>query len=427
MLADLVVRLGYLGRSESWVSGRLIPQDQPIPESNCYPEQRGSHPGPGWEQVALLAAMDVSDFDKWRAGHLSKVWTDLPLREGKKPSKKLLQDRNKAAEPYPVDLLDCLQKDTNWLRRHGWSQPPGSRRIFYWRRANAIKVDAPKVVGTTRPAQPAEAMLLSLTNSSRNDHALPPIIRTLPQAELLHKVLVGVAAKNNVPSSVLTGCDDRGKPLKGPHEHAHISPLDLDGDGHLDHILIWAPMGLDRDAQAAIRATRRTFAKGATEPLRLALVASGNFKHLTHLLERHGRRLNQIVAPNGAKVWKSLTPFVPPRFVKPRGKNTLEGQVRAELHSRKLPEPATVSQLAPDLRSLIVVRLEEPATGNTPKDHDMAWSHFRHFILSRRNGPQPPNSHGFAIQLEFEFPVKGPIALGYASHFGLGLFAAVDF
>jgi len=31
---------------------------------------------------------------------------------------------------------------------------------------------------------------------------------------------------------------------------------------------------------------------------------------------------------------------------------------------------------------------------------------------------------GFAVQLTFDAPVVGPIAIGYGSHFGLGVFAA---
>lgn len=426
MLADLVERLNYFGRSESWTSGRMISQEETVPETNCYPEQQGVSPGPGWEQVSMLAAIDASDFASWRTEQLDKAWTNLSLPEGKKPSKKLLRDRKKAAEPFPSDMLDCLQKDTNWLRRHGWSQPPGSRRVFYWRRTDAIRVGAPRVIKTPPAAHPVAAILLSMANSSHNDHALPSINRTLPQAELLHKALVGAATKNNQASRVLTGCDDEGKPLKGAHEHAHICPLDLDGDSHLDHILIWAPMGLDSNAQTAVRTIRRTFTKGGIEPLRLALAASGDLKHLVRLPERYGLQLSQLIVPDGAMSWQSLTPFVPPRFIKAQGKNTLEGQIRAELHSRKLPEPVSVHQIAPGPRSLGIVRLEEAVIGDTPKDHDVTWTHFRHFILSRRNGPRPPVRCGFAIRIEFENPVKGPMALGYASHFGLGLFASVD-
>ena len=425
-LASLVERLGYLGRSESWVLGRMVPQNDAIPESNCYPEQQGVPPGPGWEQVALLAAVDASDFERWRSDRLDEALADLPLLDGEKSSKKRLEERRKAAEAFPADLFDCLQKETNWLRRYGWSQPPGSRRVFYWRRADAIEIGAVKAMRKIRTTEPVEAMLLSLTNASRNEHALPPVTRTLPQAELLHKALVNIAATNGVPPLVLTGCDDEGEPLKGAHEHAHVSPLDLDGDGHLDHILIWAPMGLDDDAQAAIRAVRRTFTKGGVEPLRLALAASGDLIHLVHLRGRYGRCLSEIVVPYGATVWQSLTPFVPPRFIKSRGKNTLEGQVRAELSSRGLPQPLLVHQLAPSPQSLRIVSLEKLATGDIPKGHDIRWTHLRHFILSRRDGPQPPIRCGFSVRIEFERSIQGPVALGYASHFGLGLFVSAD-
>lgn len=56
----------------------------------------------------------------------------------------------------------------------------------------------------------------------------------------------------------------------------------------------------------------------------------------------------------------------------------------------------------------------------------------RHFVRSRRRGsssPQPPVDVGFALRIEFDQPlaaVRFPTTLGYASHFGLGLFAAVN-
>lgn len=422
-LRFLVERLNYLGRSESWVEGRMIGAEESIPECNCFPEKSEKPPGRGWEQVALLAAVKASDFTAWRMEQLEEALAGLPLPEGKPPSKSLLGKRDKAMEPYPINLLDCLQKDTNWLRRYGWSQPPGSQRVFYWRRTDALVVGAPRATKKSQSVEPVESMLLSITNDSRNDHALPPVVRTLPQAELLHKALIDIAAKNGVPPSVLTGCDDNGEPLRGAHEHAHINPLDLDSDGHLDHILIWAPMGLGADAQATIRTVRKTFTKGGIEPLRLALAASGDLTHLVNLPGRYGRHLCQIVTPHGATVWQSLTPFVPPRFLKVHGKNTLEGQVRAELRSRGLPEPVSVHQLAPSSQFLGKARLQQPATRNIPKDRDTDWVRFRHFILSRRSGPQPPILRGFAVRIEFDQPIENRIiSLGYASHFGMGLF-----
>ena len=48
----------------------------------------------------------------------------------------------------------------------------------------------------------------------------------------------------------------------------------------------------------------------------------------------------------------------------------------------------------------------------------------RHYVRSRRTS-RPPEDFGYAVRLTFATPISGPLALGYASHFGLGLFAAV--
>ena len=419
MLGDLVERLNYLGRSESWVEGRMIGDDEAIPEVNCFPEQhQGTRPGRRWEQVSLLAPDSPSTFDTWRLERIQAALASFPLPEGRKPSKALLNKRAKAKEPYPADLLDCLQKDTTWLRSHGWSLPPGSRRVFYWRPSSAITVGAPKAKRTSPSGHRVEAMLLSLTNASRNDHALPPITRTLPQAELLHRALVGIAAKRGDAPRELTGRDESRRPLKGAHEHAHIHPLDLGGDGHLDHILVWAPMGLEAEAQAAIRAARRTFTKGGVEPLHLAVAASGDLIDLFRLPGNYGINLAKLLSDR-ATVWQSATPFVAPRYFKKRGKNTLEGQICAELQSRGFPRPVEIRSLTPGSgQGITNSGKSETRVGEFDKNR----SRFRHFVLARRHGPEPPHLRGFAIRLEFDRPVSGPIALGYGSHFGLGLF-----
>ena len=417
VLGDIVRCLNYLGRSESWVEGRMMGEGETVPEANCFPALRGEMLDRGWESITLLAPTDAADYLDWRVRQIDKALANLPVPSERKPSKALLRKREKVAEPYPDGLLDCLQKTTTWWRSHGWSQPPGSRRVSYRRPSDAIAVGAPTAKRAAPPEQRVEAMLLALTNTSRNDHALPSVIRTLPQAELLHCALVGIAARNGSPPPELTGRDENGLPLRGPHSHAHVNPLDLDGDGHLDHILIWAPMELGAKAQAAIRAVRRTFTKGGIEPLRLALAATGGLSDLARLPDKHGR-LAAITAR--ASIWQSVTPFVPPRHLKRRGKNALEGQIQAELHSRGFPEPSMVHQLAPVRRSQ---GDSVPSSGGTFPGSKGDWTRFRHFVLARQRGPAPPFAGGFAIRLEFDEPMCGPIALGYGSHFGLGLFA----
>lgn len=436
MLARLAQHLGYLGRSESWVDARLMQPDEPLPAGHeCSPETEQANPGPGWEQIPLMAPLLAGAYTFWRAEQVNPRLDALPpiplpdkkkfTAKERKPTEAREAERACAVAPYPLDLIACLQADTNWLRGHGWSQPPGSRRVFYWRRVDALEAGAPKPRPRPRAASSVQAMLLSLATPSGNDHALPHVTRTLPQAELLHRALVGFALRRSGHSPVLSGCDETGAHLQGAHEHAHILPLDLDGDEHLEHILIWAPMGLDAAAQAAVRAVRKTPTKGGVEPLKLALEAVGNLADLYRLGGGYGARLQTLLGPpQGATDWYSHTPFVPPRHPKLHGSNSLEGQIAAELASRGYPEPIEIRRLEPWNESSATIRLR--ATGEAigdaqPQPRHPAWLRFRHYIRTRRNGP-PPIDYGFVLALRFANPVSGPISLGYASHFGLGLF-----
>jgi CRISPR-associated protein Csb2 len=430
LLSDLARRMGYLGRSESWVIGRIARPEDALPESSeCMPSDGVAAPGPGWEQVPLMAAQCPDRYATWREEAVKSVLAKLPpLEPGKRVPKNVMDARRKAEAPYPLDLIACLQMTTDELRRHGWSQPPGSQRVFYWRRSDVLESGAPALRPRRGVSRPVEAILLSMATATRNDHALPPVIRTLPQAERLHKQLVGYLG--GAHHAALTGRDEHRQPLKRPHVHAHILPLDLDRDGHLEHMLIWAPMGLDGPAQSAVRAVRKTFAKGGVGPLRLVLEAAGSLEDLRTLRGVYGAGLRGLLGPSaGSTDWVSVTPFVPPRHLKGRGKNSLEGQVQAELRSRGLPVACEVCPADPGAYE--AERAESLAAGHngpqgTPAAGDQGWLRLRHFVRARRFGPPPPVDVGFALRLRFERPLCGPICLGYGSHFGLGRFEALD-
>lgn len=456
LLARLVESMGYLGRSESWVEGRLAqPGEMPSEGSDCFPETGHPNPGPGWEQVPLMALLDADTYLAWRNGQVAQARAALPevppepppivppvgknaksaLKKQEKQRDELIKARediqrqhNLAEAPYPSDLIACLQADTSEWRRHGWSQPPGSRRVFYWRKTDTLEAGAPRPAPRARAAPEVRAMLLSMSTASGNDNALPHVTRTLPQADLLHRDLGHALKRLGLGhSAVLSGCDEHRQPLKQPHRHAHILPLDLDGDRHLEHILIWAPMGLDAKAQAAIRKVRQTFSKGGVGPLKLALEALGEIDDLRHLSGVYGEGIRALLGEaKGATRWISRTPFVPPRYVKPNGANSLEGQVAAELASRGLPAPATIKRLDGGRDAKASVSLLDPDEQNTemaPVARSTNWLHFRHFVHRRRNGLAPPVDFGYVLELVFEEPQPAPIAIGFGCHFGLGLFA----
>lgn len=135
--------------------------------------------------------------------------------------------------------------------------------------------------------------------------------------------------------------------------------------------------------------------KGGVGEVEVRFTGSGSLEQF-----RQVPALRHILGEAGT--WQSCTPFVPPRHVKKGGRNTLEGQIIAELTGRGFPKPDSIELL---------------------REESVA---FRRFVRTRRNAAPPPQDLSFALRLNFPVPVAGPIALGYASHFGLGLFAAVS-
>ncbi len=408
-LSALLSCLNYLGRSESWVEAELVPPGlaptQPAHPDHwdALPDAPGLRPGPAWEQVLLMAPVPDADYLAWRTSAADKALSAFPLPPTPaKPSKKLLRDRELAVSPFPPTLLDCLTKDSAWWKQHRWPQPLGARKVVYWRRANSLDLQAPPANAAASPS-PVPCMLLALTTPSGSRSALPPLTRTLPQAELFHQAIISRAGHGSpVHCPELTGCDESGAPLQSGHQHAHILPLDLDLDRRLDHVLIYAPMGLGPAAQQAIRSLRRTWTKGAVGELQLALAAWGPLSLLASLPPPLGPSLRRLLGPSGgSRSWQSATPFLPPRFLKSRGPNSLAGQVNAELLSRGLP-PALSVELLPALPDALAMR---------------------HFVRRRRRGgPPPPADQPYFLKLHFADPVEGPLCLGYASHYGLGLF-----
>ena len=403
MLAD---RLGYLGRAESWVVARVARPGERVAGDNCFPCAERDSLRPGFEQVSLMATLDRDSYAGWRTSALDAALADLPAAPaGKKrltaSDRKAVAARERIAGQYPIDLIETLQTETSWLRANGWSQPPGSRRVLYWRPSDILEAGAPSPRPALRNAPLIDAMLLSLTSSSGNDGLLPHVSRTLPQADLLHRALVRVADASG-HNSVLSGCDEDGAPRRDGHRHAHVLCLDLDQDQHLDHVLIWAPAGLDGSAQSAVRGVRYSWTKGGPRALRVAIAGAGQIPDLIRLPGSHGHQLRTVLAES--KRWVSRTPFVPPRHLKKSGRNTLHGQVAAELEVR-------------GIRTECEVRVLDPAVDEVASRH-------RHFVRRRTNGPQPPRDLGFTLEIAFAAPVRGPLCLGYGSHFGLGLFEA---
>lgn len=406
LLTMLVDHLGYLGRAESWVEAHVEKNSAAIWVPNCYPNDNA--PSPGWEQVSVLVPLSFGEYENWTKQAQTAVIQKFELVDETKTKllkeeKKILKARqeavDKAMKPYPTDLFNALHWDTaNW-KQHRWSQAPGSRRVLYWRKSDALQAQ-PMGIAKTGSSPSVKIMVLAMATAQGNKHALPPVIHTLIHGERLHKLVLGRVGQHH---SILSGCDENGTPLRGAHEHAHILPLDLDDDGHLDHIAIWAPAGLDARAQKAVAELRNSFSKGL-RALHVAVAATcREVEDLTKVSGEYGDALRVRLGLVPAREWISHTPFVLPRFMKKSGRNSFGGQILAECGSRGLPQPVEIEVL-------------------DPRDNPELLKQ-RHFSRIRKFGPHPPIDCGFSVRLRFEEMIRGPLCLGYGSHFGLGLFS----
>jgi CRISPR-associated protein Csb2 len=425
ILDALAATLAYLGRAESWATAERV---DAFPRGLLACSASETAPGPGYERVPLLAPLDPTAYARWREEAVAR---ELAPEGSKEPAKKKAARLAKIAELYPEDVIAVLLTSIAKFEKSGWSQPPGTRWIAYWRDAGALTTAPEREPRPMRAEGPMPTTaLLSLASDTVNADVLPRLTEALWRAERLHAALVQLSdERGGSPARCFTGMDDAGKPLTG-HQHAMILPLAIGRRGRIDHVLVHAPMGFDAAARAALGKIRRMWSsKRKNEPeMFVTLVGLGAVADFAGVVPHVG----------AAAVWTSVTPFVPPRFLKARGRDSLEGQVQAELLSRGLPAAARVEveleggayceaeafwSLWEKRRPQAVVLGGEAAESAGGSDGGrrlaQAWRHFR--LERGGEGRAPPIAAGFGLRVTFSEPVTGPVALGYAGHFGLGL------
>ena len=413
LLSELAENLGYLGRAESWVEARLMPPDAPpAPGERCRPSS-GGPPGPGWEPVRVRCPVTAAEYDRWRAARVAPVLEALGFT-GKRPSAAQQKKLDQALAPFPRDLVAALCAETSTLQRQGWSEPPGCQERVYYRRADALSVSAPVVRGAS-VVEPVPLALLSITTPSGSHSALPPLHRVFPQGRLLHLALASVVNKafDGDPSLAEALLGRVGECASdGDHRHAHLLPLDLGGQSRLDHVLVYAPMGLDGRALEALGRVRKTYMKGGAGELRVALAGWGDREVMRAVAEPQGGALRRVLGPRGgATTWISATPYVAPRMLKRRGKDSLEGLIASECARRAMGVITSVERL--DVREV-----DRPDGATAGQGRGMG---FRAYPLHDARHA-PPYSMTYTLRLTFAEPVEGPICLGYGAHVGLGRF-----
>ncbi|HEY9248424.1 MAG TPA: type I-U CRISPR-associated protein Csb2 [Rariglobus sp.] len=393
LLGRLLASFSYLGRAESLVEAALVPATElPIRHVANWTrpsEVSSAHDG---ESIRLLAPQTPAAYASWIAAQREPAGTVKKNKSKKKTS------------TLPESLSEALQLDTADWKKDGWSIPPGARWLDYVRPRDCLKI-AP--VSHARPSR--SPTLPTVARFAIVAKVPPGITQSLSLAERFHQALC--AKLKDAPSSALTGVDADGQPLTG-NAHAYFLP-ECDTHGYITHMTVHAPGGFTPEDSRALSKLRSVWAiEGKGAEIDIVLLATG-----------HAADFNPT-SPyfRPARVWRSLTPFVPVRHAKATrtGVPKRDPQNGLQIGS---PEHDCLRLLSlvvpgqPDLK----VTLTGPRIRYGLRDIPCL-----DFQRQRRHGGGTRGDHrGHALQIEFGQPTTLPIGLGYAAHFGLGLFAPV--
>lgn len=296
-------------------------------------------------------------------------------------------------EPLRVAYLLVTTDSLRRGRAGDPMEPPGARWVIYRR--------ASPGAWPGRPGSPSAAPAnVTVVRFALDGNPQPAATSALDVADLARRAAMARYGRmhRQAASPILAGKDQAG-PLQTGHRHAHYLVTDEDGDGRLDRLTIWAPAGLDRDELAAVCQLDTLKRPGSeSPPLWLLLLGYGTERDLPFCLR------------GPARIWRSVTPFLlvrHPHWRGPAGARKLvegpEDQLRRELVRRGLVD------------RLVEV---EPVAACRLGGGERAWVEFQRW----RPGRRPPVGGAYGFRLVFGEPVSGPIALGFGSHFSLGLF-----
>ncbi len=382
LLDALLAATGYLGRAESWLDADR--SDAWDGEPNCFPATEAQAAArDGQEPVDLLLPRTPEDYRSFRSHFLEGL-----SARGQKP------DRRTAAT-LPEDWFAALSVETSDLHAAGWSQPPAARPIRYLRPADCLK---PAVLPRPRPRRQQVPVTTARFALYRKAAAGGRAGGRAPLPRVEDSVRVGEWFRRAVMSRAKRVFGEDAIPNvfsghAGPagHRHAFYLPEDREPDGRIDHLILHAPAGLDAPSRAALGGLDRLWNRDGQE-WQLILEAVGTASELA--------AASRLLAESGA--WESVTAYLHPWHIK-KG-FTIEDQIRRECRERGLPEPAI-----------------EPVPSIQVAGRDRRPVHFHRFRSKR--GLTQPDTRGSFWRVHFPEPIRGPLALGFGCHFGLGLFA----
>jgi CRISPR-associated protein Csb2 len=237
------------------------------------------------------------------------------------------------------------------------------------------------------------------------------LTETIILADQVHTALVNLSNG----SSIFTGCDKQGRPLQG-NKHAHVfceshGPLEKNIDGKITHIIIYAPIGFDSGDLRALQHLNLVW-NGRSIRVRLLLQGIGQAEDFGGLDIDRG----QSPLLGESRVWLSRTPFLPTRYAK----ITRAGVPKLDERGLQIGSPEHELRRLIGLAGFPEPIALEPISCTWLGGREVPWRSYCRRRLS--GGGKQAGIDGYGFRIEFSEAVRGPLALGYGAHFGMGVF-----
>lgn len=267
--------------------------------------------------------------------------------------------------------------------------PPESKIVQYLR--------APDSLSSFNPMHSSGLPYITAVRYIITGRVRPLITDTIKIGDATKRAVMSAYKKQSRGrmSGTFSGMNESGNIIRRNHAHAFFLPTDDDNDSRLDHLTIVSKTPFNSDELAALEKIKYIYY--GEELLKTTPSMRG--------------RMEEFKAPilQRSKRWRTVTPYVPNKHTKVRGsgsdKHIVDGpedQLLGEIQNRGMPRVKDITITRKKIGRFLPMQFKR-------------W---------RKDGL--PGFGAYAVDIKFEEEVAGPLSLGHASHFGLGLFVPND-
>jgi CRISPR-associated protein Csb2 len=421
LLQFLCEGVSYLGRAESWAELSVVNEEFKNSSRTKKITVADAEQGGNLQVLCPLSAAKAEGF-------CLALQTMMPPTTPKKGSKKA---NNSTINKLPQTLMDLLELDINTLYQQGWNGIPGATWVSYYSEPADL---------LTRPRQDRKSSSANIARYALSCPVLPSIFKAISVGERFRRSLMSrTKDENKSVSSTFSGKNPHQDGNDGQtdfatgHQHAYYLPEVNRDTGKIEQMVVFSAQGFDVRDLSALGKLSKVWGDGVCE-ISTVLISLGQVSDfVSH--QQQSSSISQVIGIS--QQWQSLTPMVLPRHSKKRylpdtqflvdGVEDQALRLLCQLPHLALPEIAIKREVLDRVPWLAAFdRDDNPIVRVRTIDEGVTKHRSSAFQRTRYHGEGKRSSdNGYWLELEFARSQSGPISIGYAAHFGLGVFAPV--